>query len=72
MFVSEHGSLSTRAFRAFQDFFENHADIDIAYADEDVWMLPIEADNNRTSLIARREINDEIVHRIFPWTKPIW
>lgn len=72
LFVSEHGSLSTRAFRAFQDFFENHADIDIAYADEDVWMLPIEADNNRTSLIARREINDEIVHRIFPWTKPIW
>lgn len=64
LFVSENGRIAVNAFREIMQYFDTHAEVNIVYADEDVWQLcpndsPADAD-------------DKDVHRIFPWAKPMW
>lgn len=64
LFVSEQGRLAVNAFREIMQYFETHKDVNVVYADEDVWQL-CSSDNPQ-------EADDANVHRIFPWTKPMW
>ena len=64
LFVSENGRMAVNAFREIMRYFDTHADVNVVYADEDVWRIcpddsPADAD-------------DKNVHRIFPWAKPMW
>lgn len=63
VFASKEGKISARAFHEITKYFEEHKDVDLVYADEDVWMLTKES---------QKEPDNEIKHRIFPWLKPIW
>ena len=44
-------------------YFEKHPDVNIVYADEDVWFIP-KGEND--------EPDNELRHRISPWMKPMW
>lgn len=64
LFVSDNGRIAVNAFREIMQYFDTHADVNVVYADEDIWRLcpndsPVDAD-------------DKDVHRIFPWAKPMW
>lgn len=63
VFVSNAGKLSVRAFREITKYFDKHPDVDIVYGDEDIWML-LEGED--------AEPDNEVTHRIAPWTKPMW
>ena len=63
VFVSKEGKISVCAFKEIVKYFEKHQDIDIVYADEDIWMLPEGGDE---------EPDNEITHRMSPWMKPMW
>lgn len=63
VFVSSAGKISPRAFREITKYFDKHKDIDIVYGDEDIWMLFDGED---------AEPDNEVTHRIAPWTKPMW
>ncbi len=67
IFASQEGKISVRAFGEFMRYFDTHSDTDIVYADEDVWALCDEQEEN-----AQMYREDELCHRIFPWTKPMW
>lgn len=64
LFVSEDGRLAVNAFKEIMHYFDTHKDVNVVYADEDVWQLC--SDDNP------QDADDENVHRIFPWTKPMW
>lgn len=72
VFVSSQGKISVNAFREIMKYFDNHKDIDVLYADEDVWMLPEELYGDTEGRVLSKEADDELAHRIFPWTKPMW
>ncbi len=63
VFVSREGKISVRAFKEIVRYFDSHQDIDIVYADEDIWMIPEGEDV---------EPDNEIMHRMSPWMKPMW
>ena len=65
LFVSREGRIAVNAISEVVSYFESHQDVDIIYADEDVWML----DQSRPQNVLK---DDGGAHRIFPWTKPIW
>lgn len=67
IFASAKGRISVRAFGEIMHYFDTHKDIDVVYADEDVWAICEEKENE-----AEYESDDELCHRIFPWTKPMW
>lgn len=64
LFVSEHGRIAVSAFREILHYFDTHKDVNVVYADEDVWQL-CEDDSAQNA-------DDADAHRIFPWTKPMW
>lgn len=72
-FVSGQGRIAVNAFHEVMKYFDSHKDVNVVYADEDVWMLE-GSDETRSELKWRSEkIGDiEHSHRIFPWTKPMW
>lgn len=72
IFTSKNGRISLRTHIEIETFFNNNKDIDIAYADEDIWMTDIVRDTSVSSKSKKGDENNEIAHRIFPWTKPIW
>ncbi len=63
-FVSERGRIAVGAFREILHYFDTHKDVNVVYADEDVWQL-CEDDSAQNA-------DDADAHRIFPWTKPMW
>lgn len=63
IFASREGKISVNAFREVKHYFEKHPDVNILYADEDVWFIPNGEDE---------EPDNELRHRISPWTKPMW
>lgn len=76
LFVSENGRIADNAFREFGRYFDTHEGVDVAYADEDVWMLSEETSlgeafrkHRKGEEVTREEAS---AHRIFPWTKPMW
>ncbi len=71
VFVSRGGKISVNAFREIMKYFDGHKAVDVVYADEDVWMLP-EEDEDAQGRVLSREADDELAHRIYPWTKPMW
>lgn len=73
IFVSENGKIAVNAFREIMQYFDTHKDVNIVYADEDIWMLE-EENTAETDTKRRSEFSDddENAHRIFPWTKPMW
>ncbi len=70
IFYSGDGVLSPRAYYEFKQFFDANSDIDIAYADEDIWFVEegkkYKGDNSNSFR------TKELEHRIFPWMKPVW
>ena len=64
LFVSENGRLADNAFTEISRYFDTHQDVNVVYADEDVWQL-CDSDN-------AKEADNGDAHRIFPWTKPMW
>ncbi len=64
LFVSERGRIAVGAFREILHYFDTHKDVNVVYADEDVWQL-CEDDSPQNA-------DDADAHRIFPWTKPMW
>lgn len=64
LFVSEHGRIAVGAFREILHYFDTHKDVNVVYADEDVWQLC--GDDSA------QDADDADAHRIFPWTKPMW
>lgn len=79
VFVSEKGRLADSAFREIMHYFDKHKDVNIVYADEDVWMLEQDAALERSAGYGKKPkkyeedtADDESAHRIFPWTKPMW
>lgn len=63
LFVSKQGRISLRAFDKFVTYFEKHPNVDVVYANEDIWMLTPD----------KEEIpDDQFVHRTSPWMKPCW
>lgn len=67
IFKSDCGKLSDRAVATIQCYFEENANIDIAYADEDVCFCKLHGVDN----IAKND-KKELKKRIFPWMKPVW
>ncbi len=63
LFVSREGKIGVQTFKEVMEYFDRHEDIDIAYGDEDIWMLPEEETENP---------DNEIAHRMCPWVKPMW
>lgn len=63
LFASSEGKISVNAFREVTHYFEKHPDVNIVYADEDVWFIPEGEDD---------EPDNELRHRISPWMKPMW
>lgn len=76
VFVSSEGRVAESAFHEMIQYFETHKDVNIVYADEDVWMLgqgtASEKGDKAQKKGSESEENDESAHRIFPWTKPMW
>ena len=66
LFVSEDGRIAADVYREIPQYFEQHKDVNIVYADEDTWMLETQKE------VDKDLVNDESAHRIFPWTKPMW
>lgn len=66
LFVSEDGRIAADVYREIPQYFEQHKDVNIVYADEDTWMLETQKEADKDL------VNDESAHRIFPWTKPMW
>lgn len=66
LFVSEEGRIAADVYREIPQYFDQHKDVNIVYADEDTWMLETQKE------VDRDLVNDESAHRIFPWTKPMW
>ena len=64
LFVSGNGRIAVNAFREVIRYFNTHAQVNVVYADEDVWSLCPD-DNSE-------EADNKDVHRMFPWTKPMW
>lgn len=64
LFVSKQGRLSPNTFREIVQYFRSHKNVNVVYSDEDVWQL---CDNDEP-----HAADNERVHRIFPWTKPMW
>ncbi|MDE7206766.1 MAG: glycosyltransferase, partial [Lachnospiraceae bacterium] len=64
LFVSGNGRIAVNAFGEIVDYFNTHKDVNVVYADEDVWQL-CDTDSSE-------DADNENVHRIFPWTKPMW
>ena len=62
--MSERGRIAVGAFREILHYFDTHKDVNVVYADEDVWQL-CEDDSPQNA-------DDADAHRIFPWTKPMW
>lgn len=73
VFVSGQGRIAVNAFHEVMQYFASHKEVNVVYADEDVWMLEGN-EETRSELKWRSEkIGDvEHSHRIFPWTKPMW
>lgn len=73
VFVSGQGRIAVNAFYEVMQYFASHKEVNVVYADEDVWMLEGN-EETRSELKWRSEkIGDvEHSHRIFPWTKPMW
>lgn len=72
IFISKNGRLSNRAYFEIEDFFNNNNDIDIAYADEDIWTTDIVRSAAKSQKDSQGDKDNEIARRIFPWTKPVW
>lgn len=66
LFVSQEGRIAADVYREIPQYFDQHKDVNIVYADEDTWMLETQKE------VDRDLVNDESAHRIFPWTKPMW
>lgn len=66
LFVSEEGRIAADVYHEIPQYFDQHKDVNIVYADEDTWMLETQKE------VDRDLVNDESAHRIFPWTKPMW
>ncbi len=64
LFVSGNGRIADNAFGEIVDYFNTHKDVNVVYADEDVWQL-CDTDSSENA-------DNESAHRIFPWTKPMW
>lgn len=64
LFVSENGRIAANAVLEIVHYFDTHKDVNVVYADEDVWQLG-DSDN-------AADADNGDVHRIFPWTKPMW
>lgn len=63
VFVSRHGRIASHAFEAIDSYFTAHADLDIAYCDEDIWVC--QQNENGTEA-------DSDAQRMSPWVKPVW
>lgn len=64
LFVSGNGKIAVNAFREIMQYFETHQNVNVVYADEDIWQLCPSDD--------AAEADNKNAHRIFPWTKPMW
>lgn len=62
LFVSKQGKIALQAFDKIVTYFTKHPDVNIVYANEDIWMITPEIGNE----------DDEIAHRTSPWMKPCW
>lgn len=73
IFASRQGKIAQSAFYEILQYFATHEDVNIVYADEDVWMVE-ETEKIQKELKKRSENlkMQEHAHRIFPWTKPMW
>ena len=63
LFISKQGRISLRAFDKIVAYFEKHPDVNIVYANEDIWMLTPDKEDVP---------DDQFVHRTSPWMKPCW
>lgn len=63
LFVSGKGKIAVHAFHEVMQYFNTHQDVNIVYADEDIWYLPEGEDE---------EPDNELKHRMSPWVKPMW
>lgn len=64
LFVSQNGRLAGSALAEIKHYFDTHKGVNVVYADEDVWQL---CDSD-----SAKDTDNGDVHRIFPWTKPMW
>lgn len=64
LFVSADGRIAADAVSWILHYFDTHKDVNVVYADEDVWQL-CDGDN-------AADADNGDAHRIFPWTKPMW
>lgn len=64
LFVSGNGRIAVNAFREIMQYFDTHPEVNVVYADEDVWQI---CPND-----SPEDVDDKDVHRIFPWAKPMW
>lgn len=67
IFKSDSGKLSENAVLTIQHYFDENADVDIVYADEDICFIKAFDMEN----ISEKD-KKELKKRIFPWMKPIW
>lgn len=63
VFASKNGKISAHAFHEIMLYFDAHQDVDLAYADEDTWAITAEL---------QKEPDNELRHRVLPWSKPVW
>lgn len=63
LFVSKQGKISVKAFGEIVRYFDKHPEASVVYADEDIWMLTEEMEN---------DTDNQLAHRISPWLKPMW
>lgn len=62
LFVSKQGKIALQAFDKIVTYFAKHPDINVVYANEDIWMITPEIEDE----------DNELVHRTSPWMKPCW
>lgn len=81
LFVSREGRIAAGAFHEMMQYLDTHRDVNLVYADEDVWMLGADESGESADVPGRETKKerkglsaeeDETIHRIFPWTKPMW
>lgn len=63
IFALSDGKIAPQAFFEVSDYFKKHADINMVYADEDIWFVPQGEDTDS---------DNELMHRMFPVVKPMW
>lgn len=67
LFVSQNGKISVRAFFEITKYFEEHKEVNLVYADEDIWCCEENEDKTNAA-----DVDSEALHRICPWIKPDW